>query len=41
VVNGKKPPCRSVCIDLLNFAPNGDIMPVKMTDTGVPPAPLQ
>jgi len=40
VVDGKKPPCRSVCIDLLEFDQNGNILPVKMTDTGVEPSPL-
>lgn len=39
VVDGKKPPYRSVCIDLLEFDANGNILPVKMTDTGVAPSP--
>jgi beta-xylosidase len=38
---GKMPPARSVCIDLLEYDKNGDILPVKMTDTGVAPSPVR
>ncbi len=37
---GKLPPSRSVAIDKLEYDKNGDILPVKMTNTGVGPAPL-
>jgi beta-xylosidase len=37
---GKMPSTRSVAIDNLEYKKNGDILPVKMTDTGVDPTPL-
>lgn len=37
---GKRPPTRSVAVDKLEFDKNGNILPVKMTNTGVNPAPL-
>lgn len=35
VDKGKMPPNRSVSIDNLNYDKNGDIIPIKMTDTGI------
>jgi beta-xylosidase len=37
---GKLPPSRSVAIDKLEYDKDGNIIPVKMTNTGVDPAPL-
>jgi beta-xylosidase len=37
---GKMPRFRSVAIDLVEYDKNGDILPVKMTDAGVPPTTL-
>jgi beta-xylosidase len=37
---GRLPSTRSVAIDKLEYDKNGDILPVKMTNTGVDPAPI-
>jgi len=40
VRDGQRPAWRSVCIDLVEFDKDGNILPIKMTDTGVAPAYL-
>lgn len=39
--SGKLPESRSVAVDYIEYDKNGDILPIKMTDIGVDPAPLK
>jgi len=39
--SGKMPDNRSIAIDLIEYGKNNEILPVKMTNTGVPASPIQ